>query len=162
LLKTFSQPRRIFNFALPDNDHPPPGFPKKRLRPAITRDVPAELPLPEVDPALRYVRIFTVRMTVPKAPMNQNHRFLLRQHNVGIAVQFSIPKPEAISHSMQQAAHEAFRLVFLPRIRLIFQLLRSGLSLSAMHYCKFKNELETTKPVLARLTGESEFRPGQD
>jgi hypothetical protein len=101
LAKTLLQMQRICDFALPDDDQLPTSFPKPFLRRTITQDILVKLALPKVDPAFGRVRKFAAKMTMPKATVNKDRRFMLSKNNVGIPRQFLIMNSKPVSHSMQ-------------------------------------------------------------
>ena len=81
---------------LPDNYDMPTKPPQGPPLIAVPGDVLRELLLPELDATLRRISIFAPRVPVPETAMDEYHRSVLRQNDIGTAGQISSVKPKPV------------------------------------------------------------------
>lgn len=65
--------------------------------------------MPEVNARFRRIRELAPPMPVPEAAVDEDHGFVLRQYDVGLAGQVAAVQAEAVAHAVQQRAHGELR-----------------------------------------------------
>ena len=90
----------IDRLALPNHD-PAPTKPREvALVPSVSATVAIEFFLPVLRVALWFGRLPTSRVSVPETAMNENHRSILRQHDVRRSGKIAAMKSKTASQSV--------------------------------------------------------------
>lgn len=100
---------RMLQRALPNGGHPPPEAPKRLHVPLVAIDIAQELLLPELHVGPGRGGVATTFMSMPEAAVNENHRPVLREHEVWGARQLSDMKSISESPGEKKGAKSSFR-----------------------------------------------------
>jgi len=99
----------ITSLALPNDDSAPTKLSKLAVDSSVADHVLTKLFLPKLNPRLRRVSELASPVPVPEAAVDEDHGFVLRQHDVGLAGQVAAVKAEAVAHAVQQGADGELR-----------------------------------------------------
>lgn len=108
------QPLGLLQLAFPHHDHLPAQAPQIAAVALVALHVLGELVLPEIHPRLGRGRPLAARVAVPETAVDENHRGVARQDDVGRPGKVAAAKPESEPHAVQQRPHDDFRLRVAP------------------------------------------------
>jgi hypothetical protein len=94
--------------AFPNDNTSPPQFAERTVMQFVPGSVSFQLRHPELSPIARCRAIFATTMPMPETTVNENHRFVFRQNNIGSAWEIFSMQAEAKSHFVQERADAEF------------------------------------------------------
>lgn len=100
--------------ALPEHNHPPPGFLKTGNSFLVAMNVASEFCLPEFDIGSRHGGTLAALMSMPEAPVNKYDRPILRKHEIRRSGQLSIMQSITQSLPMKKTSDQHFGARVLP------------------------------------------------
>lgn len=116
--------------AFPDHQNLPAILLKLATISSISIDVALSLGLPELRVRRGYDSTVTTPVTVPEAPVNENHLPSSPEYQVRLPGQTSIMQPISIPHRMHDGSHNHLGLrVFRPNPRHVERSLRFGMNI---------------------------------
>lgn len=101
---------RPSELAFPDGQDAPPQFAEIPSVARIARDVRFELCGPEADVRLGCGRTLASGVTMPEATMDEDHRSMPWEHDVGGAGKIAAANSEAKAHAVQEGTHHELGL----------------------------------------------------
>jgi hypothetical protein len=101
----FLEQIRILQFTLPNDNLLPAHLPQSLSIGRVAGYVAVYLPVPVVSVAFGPAASSTIIVAVPKAPLNQNDRFMAWENNVRLPRQSLTVQPKSEARSVQQGAH---------------------------------------------------------
>ena len=103
-----------FRLAFPDGVDAPAESAQGCVVPFVADGVSLELLSPPSAFGFRNARVLAVRVEMPEAAVAKNADAPAWQNDIGVAWKIASVQPEAISHGVQQAAHDELGLRVLP------------------------------------------------
>jgi hypothetical protein len=101
------------DLALPNGENSPAQGAEGSSFPNVPLSISEQLPFPELAIACGQICAFTLSVVMPKAPMNENCRPILRENQVRLAGQASWMKPKSKPTPVEISSHREFRLGIL-------------------------------------------------
>jgi hypothetical protein len=93
----------------PDGDNAPAESLECGRRPAVARNVVAELRFPELEVALGCVRELALRVSVPETAVDNNYRSMPWKNDIRAAGELGHMQPESAAHPVKNGTDLSFR-----------------------------------------------------